>query len=216
MKTLILTAVLSFSFSNISQAMTLEDPSNIMDEVNWFKEGRSFKSEFKLGDEITTETNSCWSEQDDNADQVNNCETEIKVLRVTSVTDDSAILDGHYGITKDTYIGLNKNPLNLLIKMNEFQSALATNKMLEGESIMRLDSYTEAFSGKLGVNTMTVKFTMISQGDDYRFEFPMYVVIAQGLPFAGQIAEFSYDQELSTNPDEWKTMYQVINWVKFL
>jgi hypothetical protein len=217
MKTLFLTAVLTLSFSNLSQAMNLEDPNSIMDEVSFFKEGRSFKTEFKLGDEITTETNICWGEQDDsNDDPEYGCDSETKVMRVTTVTPNAAIMNTHYAISKDTYIGLDRNPLNLLIDMNEFQSALSSQNMISGSTTMRLDSYTQGFSGKLGVNTMKIKFTLIYSGDDYTFESPMYVVLAQGLPFVGQIAEFSFDKDLSDNPTEWKTMYQVIDWVKFL
>ncbi|MFT6633289.1 MAG: hypothetical protein ACJAS4_003259 [Bacteriovoracaceae bacterium] len=216
MKNLFLTAVLTLSFSNLSQAMTIEDPNSILEQVEFFKEGRSFTNEFKIGDAITALSQSCWSETDEAGNTSSGCDGTYIDTRVEGVTLNSAYFSNNYALSRGTYEKLNRNPFNLLIEMNEIQNFMSSKNMTSDKTVMKLDSYTESFSSELGVNTMNIKFSMVYTGEGYELVFPMYIVLAQGLPFMGQIAEFSFDKDHSDAPAEWETMYQVVDWVKFL
>lgn len=215
MKKLLLSAVLTLTFSSFSHAIELEDPNSIMNEINYFKEARSFKNEFKVGDRVTTVSNSCWTETDTDGDTSTGCDAFINEIKVDAVNTDEAFFNNNFAISKTYYEELDRNPMNILLDMNEIESFLVSKQLAPSESIMRLNTYEESYSEELGANIMTVKFTLISQTDDFSFEFPMYVVLAQGLPFLGQIAEFSIDEDLADVPSTWEAMYKVIDWVKF-
>lgn len=215
MKKLLLSAVLTLTFSSFSHAISLEDPHSIMDEVNYFKEARSFKNEFKVGDRVKTVSNSCWTETDTDGNTSSGCDALISDIKVNKVNANEAFFNNNFAISKTYYERLDRNPINILLEMNEIETFLVSKQLSPSESIMRLNSFEESYSAELGANIMTVKFTMISETEDFSFEFPMYVVLAQGLPFLGQIAEFSIDEDLADVPSTWEAMYKVIDWVKF-
>ncbi len=216
MEKLFLIAALSLNVFSQAMAMEIQDPHYIMDDIEMFATARDFKYEFKVGDMVKVESNSCWSSTDADGNEESGCDTEYKVQEIVKVEKEYAVYSSKYAITKNSYNQIKKNPFKLLTDFEEFKGLMAKESLSEEKSTLVLTGANEEYSLELGVQTMKIKFTIVYEGQDGTFAFPMYMVIAQDLPIAGQIAEFGIDKDLWPIPANWKPSLKVVDWLKFI
>ena len=203
MKKLISTLVLLGSLTSAFAQTGIQDPQDLLGELDGFVDAKEFSSAFKVQDSVVLESQDCTIYNDGNGSYMD-CTTEEESKSVIEVDTQYALLSDNFAIVKNVYERYDKNPVRFWLhmqKQNIFSSlhsnGLVKSKMNNGfVRLERLIPTTFEVQGQsLAAQKLEISVVMITD-DGSEIAFPFYAIVAKGLPFMGQVAEMGLEMEI--------------------
>lgn len=186
-----------------AQVVTIQDPKNLLLDIDKFVDAQEFANAFKPFDSIVTETKECSVYNDGNGSYME-CDGDEEEKWIAETGSDYALLNDNMAFLKSIYEKYDRNPVRFwfhMQKQNLLKSiqnyGLVKSNVSSG--YIKLEALTPTTFVVQGAShqalRLDISFIIVSD-DGSEYPLPMYVIVAKGLPFMGQIAEFGVEMEI--------------------
>lgn len=189
--------------SNAMGQGLIQDPNNLLGDIDQFVDAQSFSDAFKINDSVTLLNQTCTLYNDGNGSYME-CDSDYEDKTVIESTGDYALLNNNLAVLKSVYEKYDRNPVRFWFhtqKANLVQSFTKQGLVKSNitDSFLRLEKLTQTIFEVEGDNydalKLNISFVMIAD-DGSEVIFPVYAIVARGLPFLGQVAEVGIDMEI--------------------